>query len=54
MNRKLLILVNFLLNVNLYLKIIINDYLNKDLLINFGILKKIREIERLFFHFYLK
>ena len=53
-NKKLIILINFLLNINIYLKIIFNDYFNLNLLINFGIIKKIKEIEKLFFHFYLK
>jgi hypothetical protein len=49
---KIIILINFIYNFKIYILLFYNEYNNN--LINLTLLKKIEEIERLFFSVYLK
>jgi hypothetical protein len=54
LNKKLILILNFLIKFNIYTLILYKEYFNKNILIDLDIFKKSQEIEKLFFYYYLK
>jgi hypothetical protein len=53
MKRKIIIIINFIYKMKINILLFYNEY-NKNNFINLKLLKKMEEIERLFFSVYLK